>query len=304
MSAHKFAFNPNITKRLVRSGLLLCLMSIFAWSGNAQYAKEVPEWNRPVEPFRIIGNIYYVGANDLTSYLIKTPAGSILLDSGFAETVPQIESNIKKLGFDLRDVKILLNSHAHYDHCGGLAALKQATGAKLFVSRADAVLIENGGKGDYLFGDRLQFKPAKVDRLLDDGDKVELGGTVLTAHLTPGHTKGNTTWTMTVTENGKRYDVVFVGSTTINPGTKLVGNEKYPGIAEDYAKSFRVLKSLHCDVFLGPHGRFFSLTEKAQKIREQSSPNPFIDPDSYANFIEDTEKEYLDQLKKEQSAGR
>ncbi|HYL98664.1 MAG TPA: subclass B3 metallo-beta-lactamase [Blastocatellia bacterium] len=273
-------------------------------TADGQYAKETQEWNRPVEPFRIIGNIYYVGASDITSYLIATPAGFIIIDGGFNETVPQIQKNIKKLGFDLKDVKILLNSHAHYDHAGGLATLKFLTGAKMCATRADAVLLEAGGKGDYLFGDRLLFRPVKVDRLLDDGDKVELGGTVLTAHLTPGHTRGNTTWTMTVMENGKRYDVVFAGSTTINPGTKLVGNDKYSTIAEDYAKSFRVLKSLHCDVFLGPHASFYSLEEKRKKLAGGSEPNPFVDPDGYAAFIARTEKVYLDQLTREQQAAQ
>ena len=291
-----------------RTLLGLILVFVFAFltvsSTYAQYAKEMPALNAPVQPFKIIGNIYYVGASDVTSFLITTPAGDILLDGGFDETVPQIRDNVKRLGFDLREVKILLNSHAHFDHAGGLATLKSLTGAKLCVSRADAVLIENGGHRDYLFGDRRLFKPAKVDRLLDDGDTVELGGTVLTAHLTPGHTRGDTTWTMTVVDAGKKYDVVFVGSTTINPGTKLVGNAAYPNIAADYAKAFRVLKSLHCDVFLAAHGSFFSLTDKMKKIANGSTPNPFIDRDGYAAFISRTEKLFLDQLKQEQGSSQ
>jgi metallo-beta-lactamase class B len=289
--------NHKITRLIFLSSVILFVSS----TTYAQYARENPAWNQPVKPFKIIANIYYVGASDVTSFLITTPAGHILLDGGFDETVPQIQANVKKLGFDLKDVKILLNSHAHFDHAGGLATLKSITGAKLYASRADAVLIESGGRGDYLFGDRFLFKPVEVDVQFDDGYKVELGGTVVTAHLTPGHTKGDTTWTMAVTEGGKQYDVVFVGSTTINPGTKLVGNSNYPSIAEDYARSFRVLKSLHCDVFLAPHGNFFSLTDKMKKLATGSSPNPFIDPDGYGAFIARTEKVYLDQLKREQA---
>jgi len=153
-------------------------------------------WNQPVEPYRIAGNIYYVGASDITSFLITTPEGHILLDGGFVETAPIIEANVRKLGFKLEDVKILLSSHAHFDHAGGLAELKRATGAKFAAMDKEAPLLARGGKWDFLFGDKYPFPPIQADRILHDGDTVLLGGTTLTAHLTPGHTKGNTTWTM------------------------------------------------------------------------------------------------------------
>jgi len=258
---------------------------------SAQADEESRSWNQPVKPFRIIGNIYYVGASDVTSYLIVTPKGHILLDSGFAETVPQIKQNIAQLGFRLEDVKILINSHAHYDHAGGLAALKQLTGAKLMVSDEDAVLLAAGGKGDFAFGDRFVYPAVKADRLLHDGDEVELGGVKLVAHLTRAHTKGSTTWTMKVQEGAKEYNVVFAGSTSA-PGYKLVDNAKYPTIVNDYERMFRLLKTLPCDVFLAPHGMFFSLQEKSKLLAEGKEPNPFIDPDGYRTYLAESESEF------------
>lgn len=269
---------------------LLCPATI-----NAQADAESRSWNQPVKPFRIIGNIYYVGASDVTSYLIVTPKGHILLDSGFVETVPQIQQNIAQLGFKLRDVKILINSHAHYDHAGGLAKLKQLTGAKLMVSEADATLLAAGGKNDFAFGDKFTYPPVKADKLLRDGDQVELGGVKLVAHMTPGHTRGSTTWTMKVEASGKEYDVVFAGSTSA-PGYQLANNAKYPTIADDYARTFRVLRSLPCDVFLAPHGMFFSLKEKSKLLAEGKEPNPFIDPDRYKTYLDDSEAEFKNKL--------
>lgn len=258
--------------------------------------------NQPVEPYRIIGNVYYVGASDVASYLITTPEGHIILDSGFEETVPMIRDNLKKLGFKIEDVKTLLIGHAHYDHVGGLADLKALTGAKLAVSEADAALLASGGKEDYLFGERFHFKPVQTDRILKDGDTVTLGGTTLTAHLTPGHTKGNTTWTMKVKEGDRTYDVVVMGSPTINPGTVLKGMPTYPNVGEDYAKTFRILKSLPCDVFLATHASFFDGLGKAEKLRAGAKENPFIDPQGYRAVIEKREKMYNEQLDKERAA--
>ena len=276
--------------------LLLISFSLFCSSAtNAQADAESRSWNQPVKPFRIIGNIYYVGASDVTSYLIVTPKGHILLDSGFVETVPQIQQNVAQLGFKLNDIKILINSHAHYDHAGGLAQLKQLTAAKLTVSEADATLLAAGGKGDFAFGDKFTYPPAQADRLLRDGDEVELGGVKLVAHLTPGHTKGSTTWTMKVEDGGKTYNVVFAGSTSA-PGYQLANNAKYPTIADDYARTFRLLRSLPCDVFLAPHGMFFRLKEKSKLLAEGNGPNPFIDPEGYKTYLDDSEAEFKNKL--------
>lgn len=273
--------------------ILLCLLcSVIT---NAQADEGSRSRNQPFKPFRLIGNIYYVGASDVTSFLIVTPQGHILLDSGFIETVPQIKQNILQLGFRLEDVKVLINSHAHFDHAGGLAELKRLTGAKLMATEADAALLAAGGKDDFGFGDKFLFEPVKADRILRDGDEVELGGVKMTAHLTPGHTKGCTSWTMKVHEGAKDYNVVFVGSTTV-PGYKSVDNANYPTIADDYARTFRLLKSLPCDVFLGSHGSFFSLQEKSKLLAEGKEPNPFIDPDSYKTFLDETENEFKRKL--------
>ncbi|HWW61065.1 MAG TPA: subclass B3 metallo-beta-lactamase, partial [Thermoanaerobaculia bacterium] len=176
-----------------------------------QASAESRSWNQPVEPFRIAGNVYYVGASEVTSYLITTPNGHIVIDGGYVETAPQIRANIAKLGFRVEDVKILLASHAHYDHAGGLAELKRVTGAKFYASAADAPQFARGGVDDPQFGDKYPFPPIEADRVLRDGDKVTLGGTTLVARITPGHTRGCTTWTMRL-RDGK--NVVFVGSVT------------------------------------------------------------------------------------------
>jgi metallo-beta-lactamase class B len=247
--------------------------------------------NAPVKPYRVIGNIYYVGASDVSSFLITTPNGHILLDSGFIETVPQIKQNVAQLGFRLEDIKILLNSHAHYDHAGGFAELKRLIGATLITSEADVPLLAAGGKGDPNFGDRFLFEPVKPDRTLSDGDKVELGGVTMVARMTPGHTKGCTSWTMKVKDGGKDYDVVFVGSTSA-PGYKLVNNPGYPDIVADYEKTFRLLKSLPCDVFLAAHGQFYDMLGKSKLLEQGQKSNPFIDPAGYRRYLDQSEKSF------------
>jgi metallo-beta-lactamase class B len=298
----------NNSFQIWRKRSLLCLACLFfiapffieCRNARAQADENFRSWNQPVKPFRIIGNVYYVGASDITSFLIATPEGHILLDSGFAETVPQIRQNIKTLGFRLEDVKFLINSHAHIDHAGGLAELKELTKARLLASAADAALLANGGKGDFgLVGDRFSFKPVKADRILRDGDKVKLGGTILTARLTPGHTKGCTTWTMKVSEKGRNYNVVFVGSISA-PGYRLIDNAAYPNIVADYEQTFRRLKKLPADIFLGSHGRFFGLQEKIKLLAQNSDQNPFVDPNGYKDYLERAEKDFRAQLKEQQ----
>lgn len=280
--------------------LLLFALSVCV---KGQADEESRKMNQPVKPFRVIANIYYVGASEVTSFLITTPKGHILIDSGFAETVPQIQNNLKTLGFRLEDVKILLNTQAHYDHAGGLAELKKLTNAKLFASEADALLMSNGGKGDFAFGDKYPYASVKSDRILRDKDEIKLGGTTLTAILTPGHTKGSTTLTMKVKDKGKNYNVVFLSSTT-TPGYKLLNNAGYPNIISDYDYTFRLLKSLPCDVFLASHGNFFSLQEKIKKLEETPGVNPFVDPQSFKDFLEESEKNFKEKLEKERQAAK
>lgn len=285
-------------------GLLAPLGVLAASAANPtpQADETSRSWNRPVDPFRILGNLYYVGASDITSYLIVTPAGAFLLDGGFVETAPQIEANIRKLGFQLSDVKILLNSHEHFDHAGGLAELKRATGASLVASPEAARLLESGGRGDFYFHDSEPFPAVKPDRLVHDGEAVTLGGMALTAHLTPGHTRGCTTWTTTLEDQGARVQVVFFCSTTVISGYRLAGTESYPGIAADFEHTFAVLRSLPCDLFLAPHGSMFDLTEKRNRLAAGAKPNPFIDPQSYRAYLDHSESAFRERYHQQQEA--
>jgi len=245
----------------------------------------------PFAPFHVIGNIYYVGSTGLACYLITTPAGNILLDTGYPDTAPQIEGNIKALGFKLEDTKILINSHAHIDHGGGMAQIKQDTGGMLVAMAQDAPYFESGGHHDVLFGDQNLFPPVHVDRVIHDGDTVTLGGTTLTAHLTPGHTPGNTTWTMVIEDKGKSYNVVFFGIITPFPNS-LVATPAYPNIAADWAKTMKVLPALKCDVFLGSNGSFYDMEKKHTALMQNADLNPFIDPAGCKAFMDRAQASY------------
>jgi metallo-beta-lactamase class B len=258
-------------------------------------------WNAPFEPFRIIGNIYYVGAVGISSFLITTPQGHIPIDTGFEMTVPRITNSLAKLGFRLQEIKFLLSSHAHLDHTGGHALMKSLTGARICISEADGALLASGGTTDFTpySTNMTAYPPAVADRLLGEGDEVKLGGVSLTCHLTPGHTRGCTTWTMVVKENGRTYQVLFYGSTTVLDGVRLVNNPKYPAIAEDYAATFKKLKALPCDVFLAPHAGFFNLAEKSRRLAQGEKPNPFIDAAGYRSMIEQSERAFQQRLEAE-----
>jgi metallo-beta-lactamase class B len=260
--------------------------------GQAPAAGGANNMKAPFEPFHIIGNIYYVGSTGLACYLITTPAGNILLDTGYPDMAPMIEGNIKTLGFKLEDTKILINSHAHIDHGGGMAALKTATGGQVVAMAQDAPYFENGGHNDVLFGDRNLFPPVHVDRVIHDGDTVALGGVALTAHLTPGHTPGNTTWTMMTTDKGKAYNVVFFGIVTPFPNTNLAGTPAYPDMGADWALTMKVLPTLKCDVFLASNGSFFDLEKKHAAWMQGTDSNPFIDPDGCKAYVDRGEATY------------
>ena len=271
------------------AAFLLATKSLFAQADETSRS-----WNKPVAPFRIAGNLYYVGAIEITSYLITTPEGHFLLDGGFVETAPQIEHNIAELGFKLTDVKFLLNSHAHYDHAGGLAELKKVTGAKFLASEGDAPLLRSGGHGDFRFGDTLTFPPITPDQIVHDGEVIRLGNQMVVAHLTPGHTKGCTTWTTKIRDGDKVYDVVFVGSQSALD-YKFVGQESYPGITADFERSFALLNHLSCDIFLASHGSFFHFVEKHERLL-RGDANAFIDPNGYKAYLRESEQEFRDRL--------
>ena len=261
-------------------------------------AQSDPSWRQPFDAVRIVGNVYYVGTRGLSSFLIVTPAGGIIIDSGEAETVPFIRASVEKLGFRLSDIKILLTGHAHFDHVGGHADLKRLTGAQVMVMDADRQALESGVDRSALGGPG--WKPVAIDRVLKDGDTVTLGGVTLTAHLTPGHTQGCTTWTMEAGQDGKKYQVAFTGSVTINEGVHLVGNTRVPAIADHYAQAFRVLHGIKADVFVAQHGGVFALEDKARRTAADPRVNPFVDPDGYQRFVERSEQTYLKQLAQDQ----
>lgn len=285
--------------------LLLRVLILIFISAGSLFAQANPEWTEPFQPFRIAGNLYYVGSKGLATFLITTPEGNILINSDLEANVPMISASVEKLGFQFKDTRILLISHAHWDHDAGSAMIKQITGAKYMVMDADVSVVESGGKTDFQYGNTPgnSYPPVKVDRILHDGDHVELGGAVLVAHLTPGHTKGCTTWTMQVADLGKTYNVVIVGSPNVNPGYKLVHNAAYPQIAQDYERMWRVLKSLPCDIFLGAHGGYFGLEGKYALLKNGGS-NPFVDPEGYKKFIAEKEREFRDELARQKLASQ
>jgi metallo-beta-lactamase class B len=282
---------------------LLALLATLA-VGCATGPHDVPlmmrGWNDPFPPFRIAGNIHYVGTNKMALFLLTTPAGHILIDSGFEANVPRLKQNVEALGFRFEDIKILLFSHAHIDHVQAHALVKKMTGARVVGSAADAPTVESGGKQEWAYGDLFSWPPCPVDQIVNDGDVVELGGTRLTARLTPGHSKGATTWTTTVEEDGRRLAVVFYASGNVPPGARLVDNPAYPGVAAAFEHSFAVWRSLPCDLFLGAHGEFFDLQKKWKRLKAGEKPNPFIDPEGYRKAIDDAEKKFRQVLASQQ----
>jgi metallo-beta-lactamase class B len=253
------------------------------------------DFNKPFPPHKVIGNVYYVGSESLATFLITTPQGHIIINSDFEATVPVIRSGVEKLGFKMTDIKIILGSHAHGDHMEGDALLKELTGARVMAMEQDVPALRNMKPGG---------KAHPIDKTLKDGEQVKLGDATLTAHLTAGHTKGCTTWTWKTQEGGKTYDVVLVCSVGVNPGFILVNNQEYPQIADDYVRSFKTLRSLPCDVFLGAHGNFYNLPEKYAKLAKSDSKtemNPFIDPAGYRAYIDTMEGRFNKELADQKS---
>jgi metallo-beta-lactamase class B len=286
-----------------RRGRIALAALFFAAGFAGRAAAQSPDWTEPFPPFHIAGNLYYVGSKGLANYLITTPAGHILINSDLEANVPLIRASVEKLGFKFNDIKILLISHAHWDHNAASALVKQMTGARYMVMDADVAVVESGGKDDFQYGNTptALYPATKVDRVLHDGDEVKLGDAVLVAHLTPGHTKGCTTWTMKVKENGKEFNVVIVGSPNVNAGYKLVGNALYPRIADDYERMFTVLKSLPVDIFLGAHGAYFDMEAKYARLKP-GAPSPFVDPDGYKKLVADKEQAFRTELAKQKAA--
>lgn len=267
-------------------------------AGPEAIKETLQNWSQSFEPRRIVGNIYYVGTNLISSFLIVTPKGHILLDTGHIQMLAQVEANIEKLGFKPKDVKILLNSHAHFDHCGGFAEFKRQTSATIVASKLDGELMMEGGKGDFYWGDDLAYEPVTPDRYVADGERVELGGISLVAHLTPGHTKGCTTWSMRVNEAGEELDVLFLCGLTVST-YKLTNNERYPNVVADARNTFTRLRAMRADVMLAPHGFYFDLEGKAARQTEGSA-NPFIDAGELGRHLAEMENDFEEALQSQE----
>lgn len=264
-----------------------CLCALALSAAASQAPDERAAWNQPVEPFRIIGNVYYVGAAGVSAFLIHTPEGSILLDGGLPETAPRIADSVKALGFDIRGVRYLLNSHEHFDHAGGLGELQKLSGAPVAASGAAADVLRAGARN---------IAPVRVDKIVRDGDTVTVGGAVMTAHLTPGHTRGCTSWSTSTREGGRDYKVLFHCSTSVVD--TLVNNAAYPEIVSDYQKTFARLASFDADVFLGSHPSFFGMDQKRKKMTA-GGPNPFVDAGELRRFNERSRKAFEAELAKQ-----
>lgn len=279
-------------RRWIKAALAATAMALTATPAMAQ-----ANWNRPAEPFHVIDNVWYVGTDGLSAFLFTTPEGHILLDGATPEGAPIIEANIAKLGFKLSDVKILLNSHAHFDHSGGLAKLKQDTGAQLAAMEGDVSALEGGfylGSEDVK---SMNAPPVKVDRVLKDGDRVKLGDFTLTAHLTPGHSRGCTSWGARLSDQGKWYEALVFCSATV-AANRITPPLQYVGIVEDYRKTFTKTKAMKVDIPLAPHPEFFQLREKAAKAAAYpKGQNPFIEPGAFLTLITKLEGDFERTLK-------
>lgn len=284
-------------RTVIRTALAFAVATLLTLQAGAQTNEA---WTRPFAPFRIVGNIYWVGSYDLSTYLITTPAGHILINTGVGDTARQIARNVEQLGFRMSDTKILTATHGHFDHVAGLSELEGMTGARVLVADQDRSLLETGGKTDFAFGNSpgAQFPPVQVDGTFKDGETISLGGTTLTVHRHAGHTRGATSFTTTVVENGRTYRVGIVNMGSINPGVRMVDRPSYPGIADDYARTFLAQKDLRLDIFLASHASQFRLHEK-HAPGDAYNPERFVDPKGYLDAVQQLEKTYLDQVAKE-----
>jgi len=283
----------------------LCALTLLSTGAQAQTIKDflavaIKKWTAPFEPFQLIDNIYYVGTDGIAVYVIKTSQGLILMDTAMPQSTGMIKDNIAKLGFKVADIKIILNTHAHLDHTGGFAEIKKETGAQLIAGERDKPLLEGG----YYPGDEknedLAFPAVKVDRAVKEGDKVTLGDTTLTAHATPGHSPGCTSWELTVKDGKENREVLFFCSGTVALN-RLVGQPTYPGIVDDYRATFAKAKAMKIDVLLGPHPEVYGMQAKRAEMKE-GAPNPFVKPDEIVTYATGLSEDFDKQLTKQTAA--
>jgi metallo-beta-lactamase class B len=304
MSSKSIASSWGLLLRLAAAvRLTAMLLGAAVLLATPAYAQSNPDWTTPATPFRIAGNLYYVGSRDLASYLLVTSGGDILINSNLESSVAQIRHSVEQLGYRFSDIRILLISHSHFDHDAGSAEVKRQTGAQYMVMDDDVPVVESGGTQDFQYGATSRYPAAKVDRVLHDGDEVRLGGSVLVAHKTPGHTRGCTTWTLQVPDHGRMLNVVIVGSWNVNPGYRLVDRPghpaSYPGIAADFKRTFMTLEHLPCDVFLGAHGAYFGMLEKLQRRSASAPEQVWIDPQGYLDKVHERQAAFEAELAKQ-----
>lgn len=283
---------------------IVLALTVAAGSAQAQSVTDLmremrQRWVTPTEPFRIIDNVYYVGTAGLSSFLVTSTEGHVLLDTGLPDSAPLIKANIAKLGFKLGDIKYLLNSHAHFDHAGALAELKHETGAQMVASAADRPLLEGGYYPGRKDSSELRFPPVKVDRVVGQGDKVTIGNVTMTAHMTPGHSPGCTTWTTVAREKKWNHTVVFFCSASV-AANRLVGPVTHPGIVDDYRKTFQTARGIIADVFLAPHPEMFKMEEKRALIGKYEV-NPFVKAGEFHRFVKTAETAFDAELARQKA---
>jgi metallo-beta-lactamase class B len=282
--------------RLFLNILFIAILTIISFSSKAQKVNEPKtnnsDWSKPYKPFRIAGNLYYVGTYDLACYLIATSEGNILINTGLAASAVQIKENIERLGFKFSDTKILLITQAHYDHVGAMSAIKKSTGAQMMVDKKDAAILADGGNSDYAMGGKGSlFQPVKADRLLQDHDTIRLGDMQLTMLHHPGHTKGSCSFLFTVKDEQRSYVVLIANMPTIIIEKKFTDVTTYPGIAEDYAYTFNAMKNISFDIWLASHASQFNLHDK-HKPGDAYNPKAFIDKQGYVDELNDLQQQY------------
>jgi metallo-beta-lactamase class B len=261
-------------------------------------AKKALKWEEPAEPVRIVGPIYFVGTKGLGAFLFTTAEGHILMNTGMPSSGPMIVESIRKLGFKPEDIKLMINGHAHIDHAGAFAYLKQQFGAQLAVMKDDVTAMESGDTNDFKYANDFVYPAVKVGRVLRDGDTIKMGDLLLTAYHTPGHTRGATTWIANLVVDGKAYVVAFPDGSGFNPGYRLVRNPSYPGIADDYRRTLHALEMIKPDIWLAQHNEYYDLEGKRERARTEGV-NAWVDPEGYRRWIAGKKRAFEDRVDEE-----
>jgi len=281
-----------------KSRSLLLILGIVTLLSAASSQAQRENWARPFPGFRVIGNLYGVGSYDLSVFLITTEEGHILINTGLEDSTQLIRDNMAALGFDLEDVRILLTQQAHWDHTAAMAEIKALSGAAVYATPKDARVLDDGGFSDAHFGGRQTFEPVSVERIIQEGDRIELGGVTLTVHEHPGHTEGSSSYSMTIRENGRDYRVLIANMGTINPGKQLVVDPTYPGVSNDFAGTYSNQKAMEVDVWVAAHASQYGMHKKWQPGQAYSADN-FVDPAGFVAAVERLERIYYEQLRQE-----